>query len=147
MFLWAAPPEPGVGDRGLVFSSKSLTLRLHEEKSALPWGRASDSMGPPSPLHSLLSELEKSLSNGSQESPVCSDFSPAGLVQGFRFVFERKERRRERHIQTGREWKGEKETSEKHGGRQTQTDVGLGGRRFECLRQLLLFRPLLFPVK
>ena len=97
MFLWVAPPEPGVGDRGLVFSSKSLILRLPEEQRPLPWGRASDSMGPPSPLHSLLSELEKSLSNGSQESLVCSDFSSAGLVQGFRFVFERKKRGRERH--------------------------------------------------
>lgn len=103
MFLWVAPPEPGVGDRGLVFSSKSLILRLPEEQRPLPWGRASDSMGPPSPLHSLLSELEKSLSNGSQESLVCSDFSSAGLVQGFRFVFERKKRGRERHTQTGRE--------------------------------------------
>lgn len=117
MFLWAAPPEPGVGDRGLVFSSKSLTLRLHEEKSPLPWGRASDSMGPPSPLHSLLSELEKSLSNGSQESRSVVTSHQLGLSKDSDlFLRERKEEGRDTYKQ------GESEKERRKQVRNTEAD-------------------------
>lgn len=46
------------------------------------------------------------------------------------FLRERKVEGRDTYKQG--ESEKEKETSEKHGGRQTQTDVGLGGGRFEC---------------
>lgn len=114
MFLRAAPPEPGAGDRGLAFSSKSLALRLPEGQRPLPWGRASGSLGPAPPLHSLLSELEKSLSSGSQGSWSVTSHQ-LGLSEGSDlFLRERKEEGRDTHKQG--ESEKEKEASEKRGG-------------------------------
>lgn len=84
----------------------------------LSWGIASCSVGCSPPPQILMPALGKSLPDSSRESPVCGDFSLAGLLYNF---FEREERGRERA--TANRQKVRREKQVRHGERDRQTDL------------------------